>query len=111
MMGLMPILWSLGTGADMMKRIAAPMIGGLVTSFILELLVYPPVYAIGKWHFEVKRGSAGASNQVQALHRTCNSGLPLKREMFVVRDRRRVLPIPGRLFLDLLARGVASDDL
>jgi Cu(I)/Ag(I) efflux system membrane protein CusA/SilA len=58
MMGLVPIMWSLGTGADMMKRIAAPMIGGLVTSFILELLVYPPVYAIWKWNFVMKRGAA-----------------------------------------------------
>lgn len=44
MMGLLPIMWSTGTGADLMKRIAAPMIGGLVTSFLLELLVYPAVY-------------------------------------------------------------------
>jgi Cu(I)/Ag(I) efflux system membrane protein CusA/SilA len=61
MMGLLPIMWSLGTGADMMKRIAAPMIGGLVTSFILELLVYPPVYALWKWHFEMKRGTVDVS--------------------------------------------------
>ncbi|MGA1980215.1 MAG: CusA/CzcA family heavy metal efflux RND transporter [Sedimentisphaerales bacterium] len=47
-MGLIPIMWSMGTGADMMKRIAAPMIGGILTSFILELLVYPPLYAIWK---------------------------------------------------------------
>ena len=53
-MGLMPIMWSLGTGADMMKRVVAPMVGGLVTSFILELLVYPPIYEIWKWR-EVKR--------------------------------------------------------
>jgi Cu(I)/Ag(I) efflux system membrane protein CusA/SilA len=46
-MGLIPIMWSLGTGSDMMKRIAAPMIGGVFTSFILELLVYPPIYAFG----------------------------------------------------------------
>ncbi len=44
MMGLLPILWSTGTGSDLMKRIAAPMVGGLVTSFLLELLVYPAVY-------------------------------------------------------------------
>jgi Cu(I)/Ag(I) efflux system membrane protein CusA/SilA len=61
MMGLLPIMWSLGTGADMMKRIAAPMIGGLVTSFILELLVYPPIYALWKWHFEMKRGTVDVS--------------------------------------------------
>lgn len=49
MMGLVPIMGSMGAGADMMKRVAAPMIGGLITSFILELLVYPPIYAIWKW--------------------------------------------------------------
>ena len=43
-MGLLPILWSTGAGADVMKRIAAPMIGGLFTSFLLEMLVYPAVY-------------------------------------------------------------------
>jgi Cu(I)/Ag(I) efflux system membrane protein CusA/SilA len=46
--GLLPIMWSTGAGADVMKRIAAPMIGGLVTSFILELLVYPPIYELWK---------------------------------------------------------------
>jgi Cu(I)/Ag(I) efflux system membrane protein CusA/SilA len=48
MLGLLPIMWSTGTGADLMKRIAAPMIGGLVTSFLLELLVYPAVYFLWK---------------------------------------------------------------
>ncbi len=57
-MGLMPIMWSAGTGADMMKRVVAPMVGGLATSFILELLVYPPIYQIWKWNFEMKRGAA-----------------------------------------------------
>jgi len=47
-MGLLPIMWSTSAGADVMKRIAAPMIGGLVTSFLLELLVYPAVYKIWK---------------------------------------------------------------
>lgn len=47
-MGLLPIMWSMGTGADMMKRVAAPMVGGLFTSFILELLVYPVVYLLWK---------------------------------------------------------------
>jgi Cu(I)/Ag(I) efflux system membrane protein CusA/SilA len=61
MFGLVPIMWSLGTGADMMKRIAAPMIGGLVTSFILELLVYPPIYAIWKWRYEMKQGTVDVS--------------------------------------------------
>jgi len=44
--GLLPIMWSHGTGADVMKRIAAPMVGGVVTSFILELIVYPAIYLI-----------------------------------------------------------------
>lgn len=46
--GLVPILWSSGTGADLMKRIAAPMVGGLVSSVLLELTVYPAVFALWK---------------------------------------------------------------
>ena len=46
LVGLLPILWSQGTGADVMKRIAAPMVGGVVTSAILELLVYPALYSV-----------------------------------------------------------------
>ena len=56
--GLVPIMWSTGTGADVMKRIAAPMIGGIFTSFVLELVVYPAIYEIWKWHFELKRARA-----------------------------------------------------
>ena len=48
MIGLTPILFSDGTGADVMKRIAAPMVGGLVTSFFLELTVYPAIFALWK---------------------------------------------------------------
>ena len=54
-LGLVPIMWSTGAGADVMKRIAAPMIGGIFTSFLLELLVYPAIYEIWKWNFEVKK--------------------------------------------------------
>jgi len=46
--GLLPILWSQGTGADVMKRIAAPMVGGLVTSGIMELAIYPVIYYLWK---------------------------------------------------------------
>jgi copper/silver efflux system protein len=53
--GLFPIMWSTGTGADVMKRIAAPMIGGILTSFLLELLVYPTIYEVWKWNFHLKR--------------------------------------------------------
>jgi Cu(I)/Ag(I) efflux system membrane protein CusA/SilA len=48
MIGLLPVMWSTGTGADVMKRIAAPMVGGLVTSFALELTIYPAIFAIWK---------------------------------------------------------------
>ncbi len=48
MAGLLPILWSHGTGADVMKRIATPMVGGMVTSVIVVLLVYPSIYYIWK---------------------------------------------------------------
>jgi Cu(I)/Ag(I) efflux system membrane protein CusA/SilA len=51
---LLPILWSAGTGADVMKRIAAPLVGGILISFLMELVVYPPIFAIWKWNFEVK---------------------------------------------------------
>ena len=44
--GLLPLLWSAGVGADLMQRIAAPMVGGLITSFLLELTVYPALFAI-----------------------------------------------------------------
>jgi Cu(I)/Ag(I) efflux system membrane protein CusA/SilA len=54
-MGLIPIMWSVGTGSDVMKRIAAPMIGGIFTSFLLELVVYPAVYEVWKWNFELKK--------------------------------------------------------
>lgn len=58
MMGLIPIMFSTGTGADMMKRVAAPMVGGLITSFILELLVYPPIYSLWKTkHLPLKSGT------------------------------------------------------
>ena len=46
LVGLLPIMWSQGAGADVMKRIAAPMIGGVVSSFLLELLVYPVIYEV-----------------------------------------------------------------
>jgi len=56
--GLIPLMWATGTGSDVWKRIAAPMIGGIFTSFVLELLVYPAIYEIWKWHFEMKRAYA-----------------------------------------------------
>ena len=60
-MGLLPIMWSTSAGADVMKRIAAPMIGGLVTSFLLELLVYPAIYKLWKLRTELKGLPASAA--------------------------------------------------
>jgi Cu(I)/Ag(I) efflux system membrane protein CusA/SilA len=55
--GLIPILWATGTGSDVMKRIAAPMVGGIFTSFVLELVVYPAIYEIWRWHFGLKKST------------------------------------------------------
>ena len=56
-MALLPIMWSstANAGADVMKRIAAPMLGGIITSFAMELLVYPAIFSIWKWRFEMKQ--------------------------------------------------------
>jgi Cu(I)/Ag(I) efflux system membrane protein CusA/SilA len=53
--GLFPIMWATGTGSDVMKRIAAPMVGGIFTSFLLELLVYPAIYEVWRWNTVVKK--------------------------------------------------------
>jgi len=58
--GLLPIMWSSGTGSDVMQRIAAPMIGGVVTSVIMELLAYPAIYYL--WR---RRGVAAPSAETQ----------------------------------------------
>jgi Cu(I)/Ag(I) efflux system membrane protein CusA/SilA len=64
--GLVPIMWSAGAGADVMKRIAAPMVGGLFTSFLMELLVYPAIYYRWKWRSEVRHAEAKAIRQIEA---------------------------------------------
>ena len=53
--GLIPVMWATGAGADVMKRIAAPMIGGILTSFALELLIYPAAYEVWKVTFELRK--------------------------------------------------------
>jgi len=76
-MGLVPILWSQGTGADVMKRIAAPMVGGMVTSTLLTLIVIPAIYSLWKER-ELRRreqlvhadGSAEQPEDVERLNRT-----------------------------------------
>jgi len=66
LMGLLPIMWSHGAGADVMKRIAAPMIGGVITSFLLELLVYPAIFEIwrgwGLRRLASQRGEIGKAS-------------------------------------------------
>jgi Cu(I)/Ag(I) efflux system membrane protein CusA/SilA len=63
-MGLLPIMWSQGAGADVMKRIAAPMIGGIVTSFILELVVYPVIFEIWRGR-EFRKNLASTKGRIE----------------------------------------------
>ena len=57
--GLLPIMWSTGTGSEVMQRIAVPMIGGMVSSTILTLIVIPAVYGLIKgWGLADARRSA-----------------------------------------------------
>jgi len=56
--GLLPIMWSHGAGADVMKRIAAPMIGGVISSFLLELMVYPAIYEVWRG-WQLRRAHRG----------------------------------------------------
>jgi Cu(I)/Ag(I) efflux system membrane protein CusA/SilA len=58
MAGLLPIFWGHGTGADTMRRIAAPMIGGMVSSTVLTLIVIPAIYAYWKSKTLVKKNNA-----------------------------------------------------
>jgi Cu(I)/Ag(I) efflux system membrane protein CusA/SilA len=62
--GLLPIMWSHGTGADVMKRIAAPMVGGVVTSVLLELAVYPVIYFLWR-RWSLKKELAAEGRQLE----------------------------------------------
>ena len=66
LMGLLPIMWSHGAGADVMKRIATPMVGGVITSFVLELLIYPVIFTVWKGR-EVRRAMKTAASSPQAV--------------------------------------------
>jgi len=61
--GLMPIMWSTGSGADVMKRVAAPMVGGLFTSFLMELLVYPAIYLLWRKR-QLRMAEGGAASEL-----------------------------------------------
>ncbi len=58
LIGLLPIMWSSGTGSDVMKRIAAPMVGGITLSAVMELLIYPAIFFL--WREREIRGKGGA---------------------------------------------------
>jgi len=85
--GLLPIMWSPTNqaGADVMKRIAAPMIGGVITSGILELLIYPAIYVIWRRHYlpketrdEMKRTQSAAEKTAGASTETVETPSPRK---------------------------------
>ncbi|HEU4733369.1 MAG TPA: CusA/CzcA family heavy metal efflux RND transporter [Kofleriaceae bacterium] len=73
LMGLLPIMWSHGAGADVMKRIATPMVGGVITSFLLELLIYPVIFTVWKGWREVKPTANGGAAAVTATARIRSS--------------------------------------
>jgi Cu(I)/Ag(I) efflux system membrane protein CusA/SilA len=59
MAGLLPIMWGTGTGSEIMRRIAAPMVGGMVSATILTLIVIPAIYAVVK-EFGIRRNGGRA---------------------------------------------------
>jgi Cu(I)/Ag(I) efflux system membrane protein CusA/SilA len=73
--GLFPIMWANGAGSDVMKRIAAPMAGGIFTSFLLELLIYPAIYEIWRWNTAVKQQAESGAELVCCEARADEIGL------------------------------------
>jgi CzcA family heavy metal efflux pump len=65
-LGLIPVMWATGTGADVMKRLAAPMVGGVLSAMLLTLVVMPALYVIWRWHTDVKP-QGGASQVTTAV--------------------------------------------
>jgi Cu(I)/Ag(I) efflux system membrane protein CusA/SilA len=61
-LGLIPVMWATGTGADVMKRLAAPMVGGVLSAMLLTLVVIPALYVIWRWHTDIKHH--GGAHQV-----------------------------------------------
>ena len=53
-LGLLPVMWATGIGADVMKRLAAPMVGGVFSALLLTLIVIPVLYVIWRWQTEIK---------------------------------------------------------
>jgi len=68
--GLFPLMWATGMGSDVMKRIAAPMVGGIFSSFLLELLVYPVIYELWKGRGMPTRDfSSGGTSDMEGTER------------------------------------------
>ena len=65
MAGLLPILWGTGTGAEVMSRIAAPMVGGMISSTILTLAVIPAIFAL-VMEWRLRRAPASAATSMPA---------------------------------------------
>jgi len=65
--GLAPVIWSTGIGSDVMRRIAVPLFGGVITSFLLELTVYPAIFAIWKGYRQRGGNLPGRPEETQAL--------------------------------------------
>jgi Cu(I)/Ag(I) efflux system membrane protein CusA/SilA len=79
-LGLAPVMWATGTGADVMKRLAAPMVGGVLSAMLLTLIVIPALYAMWKWRWEVK----------PALAHTGQENLSYTDSIETISDRRRL---------------------
>jgi Cu(I)/Ag(I) efflux system membrane protein CusA/SilA len=62
MIGLLPILWGTGTGASVMKRIAVPMVGGMVSSTLLTLLVVPAIWSLVQERHLARLGLSAAED-------------------------------------------------
>ena len=65
MAGLLPIMWSSGTGSEVMRRIAAPMVGGMVSSTVLTLVVIPALYSLIKQRQLARKAPASAALTVE----------------------------------------------
>lgn len=59
-LGLLPVMWATGTGSDVMKRLAAPMVGGVFTAMLLTLVVIPALYVIWRWQTDLKKSMVGS---------------------------------------------------
>jgi Cu(I)/Ag(I) efflux system membrane protein CusA/SilA len=70
-LGLAPVMWATGTGADVMKRLAAPMVGGVTSAMLLTLIVIPALYAIWRWHTDVKHVAAGKGTDARSALSSC----------------------------------------